>query len=226
MSGEPRALCEFKRRGEISWNWPAQIFPASWLCTCFFKVHLGPKSNHMENMVVDTDSQLHPTCETSRQYPSGFGHCLRQAFETHLAAAVHRDLRFKVQVNKLDPVAQFESLPMGDLWEDANLLQPMLYAMSSKHIRTFGGSALFCDMCALMCSPFLSPHMLFCRIPPEWQSTMEKFVADYKAEVLEGIMLSHFLQLNKETMTNQCLWQVLGDPQLRAEYEQLLTEHT
>lgn len=35
-----------------------------------------------------------------------------------------RDLRFKVQVCKGDtPMAQFQSLEMGDLWEDANLLR-------------------------------------------------------------------------------------------------------
>lgn len=47
-----------------------------------------------------------------------------------------RDLRFKVQAHKdMTAVKQFENLEMGDLWEDANLLECLVYAWTSKHLR-------------------------------------------------------------------------------------------
>ena len=47
-----------------------------------------------------------------------------------------RDSRFKVQAHiDKSEVEQFKSLEMGGLWEDANLLQCLLYAWTSKHLR-------------------------------------------------------------------------------------------
>lgn len=79
-----------------------------------------------------------PSTPRPRQYPPGFGERLRLAFEEHLVSADHRDLRFKPQLSGGSPVEQFQKLDMGDVWEDANLLQPLLYAMSSKYLRSRG----------------------------------------------------------------------------------------
>lgn len=78
-----------------------------------------------------------------------------------------RDLRFKVQVCKGDtPMAQFQSLEMGDLWEDANLLECLVYAWTSKHLRLGLG---WCQSRV--------------RIPPEWHEVMTDFMEKYQAEV-------------------------------------------
>lgn len=81
-------------------------------------------------------TQLHDN-NSARAYPSGFGENLRRAFEQHLGNGPgKRDLRFKVQANPLlGPVEMFQWLPMGDLWDDANLLEPLAYCMTSKHLR-------------------------------------------------------------------------------------------
>ena len=69
-----------------------------------------------------------------RAYPSGFGQNLREAFERHIGLGeTRRDLRFK-----LTQPQQFERLALGDLWEDANLLEPMVYCLSCKHLRLVG----------------------------------------------------------------------------------------
>ena len=74
---------------------------------------------------------------------------------------------------------------MGDVWEDANLLGPLIYAKSCKHCRT---------------SDIRVPTCLdLSRIPEEWRPTMDEFVAEYET---------------------QCL----GDPVLRQEYCELLSE--
>ena len=47
-----------------------------------------------------------------------------------------RELRFKPQQNtSLNLVEQFESLPMGDLWEDAKLWEPIAYLLKSRRVR-------------------------------------------------------------------------------------------
>ena len=73
-----------------------------------------------------------------RSYPDGFGKNLLAAYENHIrsTAASRRDLRFKPQFNKeLTEVEQFSLLPLGDVWDEAALLEPILYIYDSKKCR-------------------------------------------------------------------------------------------
>lgn len=71
-----------------------------------------------------------------RQYPRGFGKAVLRAFETHLANSPgRRDLRFKPELDLSSSVAQFWRLPMNDTWEDADLLGPFTYLMTSSKVR-------------------------------------------------------------------------------------------
>lgn len=73
-----------------------------------------------------------------RAYPDQFGQHLLDAFKTHVDAGPgRRDLRFKPQLNMGIPeLIQFQLLPLGDVWEEANLLEPLTYLMESKKCRT------------------------------------------------------------------------------------------
>ena len=74
-----------------------------------------------------------------RAYPDEFGRNLRAAWEHHIGAGIgsgRRDLRFKPQFNRwLDEVEQFANLPLGDVWEEADLLPAVTYMMTSKKCR-------------------------------------------------------------------------------------------
>lgn len=71
-----------------------------------------------------------------RQYPRGFGEAVLRAFETHLANSPgRRDLRFKPELDAGSCFAQFWRLPMNDTWEDADLLAPFTYLMTSSKVR-------------------------------------------------------------------------------------------
>ena len=60
-----------------------------------------------------------------------------EVLELHLGSAPRRDLRFKPQVGvELTELEQFCQLPMGDPWEDADMLPVLDYLMRSKNIRT------------------------------------------------------------------------------------------
>ena len=84
-------------------------------------------------------NSLHPT-PSPRAYPSGFAECLIQCYEDHLAGPGRRDLRFKPQLDpSMSEVEQFKKLPMGDLWEDASLLEVLDYMINSKRCRTAEG---------------------------------------------------------------------------------------
>ena len=108
-----------------------------------------------------------------RAYPDGFGENLRRAYERHLEGQPRRDLRFKVQTSShVCPVQQFQELPTGDLWEDANLLECFRYCMSSKHLRlrcgcgslSLCGLGLCCSCCLNACSSNEGSNMfLFAR---------------------------------------------------------------
>ena len=69
----------------------------------------------------------------------GFSRSLRDLYEDHLRSdAPRRDLRFKPQLQLSGPMderIEFERLDMGDQWDDANLLGPMLYLFNGKHLR-------------------------------------------------------------------------------------------
>lgn len=80
-----------------------------------------------------------PTLLRPRTYPSGFARRLLECFEQHLCSGDRRDLRYKPQIDsKVAPteVDQFRALPLGDCWEDANLLECLDYLINSKHCRT------------------------------------------------------------------------------------------
>lgn len=71
-----------------------------------------------------------------REYPPAFGNNLLHAFEMHRAGALRRDLRFKPQFNQqLSVVEQFHYLPLGDVWEEAGLLECVDYLMTSNKLR-------------------------------------------------------------------------------------------
>ena len=72
-----------------------------------------------------------------RCYPYGFGENLRKAWEHHLGTGPgRRDLRFKPQPFKPMCIrAQFDNMPMEDLWEDAKLWEPLSYLFNSKRLR-------------------------------------------------------------------------------------------
>lgn len=56
-------------------------------------------------------------------------------YETHVACTLNqRDLRYKPQLDgDLIPMEQFNSLPMGDVWEDADLVGPLMFAYLYVH---------------------------------------------------------------------------------------------
>lgn len=80
-----------------------------------------------------------PNITKLRAYPEEFGKNLLQAYEQHCATTGlgRRDLRFKPQFNEtFDEVVQFDLLPLGDIWEEAELLPVIAYLMECKHCRT------------------------------------------------------------------------------------------
>ena len=74
-----------------------------------------------------------------RSYPVGFAKALLEVYETHNAQNQNlRDLRFKVQLDgPLNPLDQFDRIPLGDIWDDAQLLipGPLKYLYHSKLLR-------------------------------------------------------------------------------------------
>ena len=71
-----------------------------------------------------------------RTYPVGFARSLLQVYETHTARVPgRRDLRHKPQLKGGSPVEQFERMPIGDCWDDANLLEPLQYIYNSNRLR-------------------------------------------------------------------------------------------
>ena len=87
-----------------------------------------------------TPSYLHAA---SRNYPVGFAKGLLKLYESHLTSMPgRRDLRFKPQIGWMpNQKDQFEALKMGDTWDDAELLGPLMYLYNSKHLRS--GYCLF-----------------------------------------------------------------------------------
>ena len=81
----------------------------------------------------------HHAAPVPRAYPDEFGRNLRAAWEHHIGPGIgpgRRDLRFKPQYNRwLDEVEQFANLPLGDVWEEADLLPAVTYLMTSKKCR-------------------------------------------------------------------------------------------
>ena len=58
-------------------------------------------------------------------------------YEHHVGAVPgRRDLRFKPQIEgDLDEIRHFAQMPLGDVWEEAELLGPLLYLFYSKRLR-------------------------------------------------------------------------------------------
>ena len=76
---------------------------------------------------------------------------------------------------------QFQALPMGDIWEDADLLGPLRYLMDSSRCRRMGS--------CLLDGSNRSDHILYfkfggapSRIPEDWKLTMETFFKDYEQQ--------------------------------------------
>ena len=109
------------------------------------------------------------TCEP-RAYPRQFGASLLQAFQRHIDGPARRDLRFKVRDSATSAMDLFEGLPLGDLWEEADLLPAFLYAYSSKKLRQVCRvwQSMFCDMLR--------------RMPREWVPIMAKFKREFQEQ--------------------------------------------
>ena len=78
---------------------------------------------------------LHP-----RTYTREFGESLLDIYRSHLGSdATRRDLRFKPQiemVGSFDEVDIFNAIPLkDDVWDDACLLGPLKYLMTSSKLR-------------------------------------------------------------------------------------------
>ena len=74
-----------------------------------------------------------------RAYPRGYALKMLEGYETHLqnCGEGRRDLRFKPQVGgNLSELEQFKKLPIGDPWEDAQMMELLEYLMTSKRVRT------------------------------------------------------------------------------------------
>lgn len=74
-----------------------------------------------------------------RAYPRGYALKMLEGYETHLqnCGEGRRDLRFKPQVEgNLSELEQFKKLPIGDPWEDAQMMELLEYLMTSKRVRT------------------------------------------------------------------------------------------
>ena len=58
-------------------------------------------------------------------------------YEAHVSGTPYRrDLRYKPQLpGDLDPVEQFRRIPMGDVWDDAQLVGPLKYLFNSRLLR-------------------------------------------------------------------------------------------
>ena len=72
---------------------------------------------------------IHPMPWTARTYPVGFGHGLRQIM-TSWQAEPHLRQKQPVNVNMSDREI-FSSLPLGDTWPDAELVQVYKYLRQS-----------------------------------------------------------------------------------------------
>ena len=72
-----------------------------------------------------------------RAYPSELGQSIHELYHTELRSHPHGDLRVNTAP---DPVSSerdlFSSMPVGDIWPDANLLPPFKYLYSSRQTRT------------------------------------------------------------------------------------------
>ena len=89
-----------------------------------------------------------------RCYPVGFAKALLSIFEAWSTTTFGvRDLRYKPQLEgDLDPVEQFNRLPMGDTWDDAFLLDPLMYLFNSKMLRSGFGKSCYIDMISVLIS--------------------------------------------------------------------------
>ena len=81
-----------------------------------------------------------------RTYTTEFGRSILDVYTSHLGsqrAEPRRDLWFKPQVEfvgTFDDIDVFNAIPMGDIWDDASLLGPLKYLMTSSKVR-WGGDA-------------------------------------------------------------------------------------
>lgn len=124
-----------------------------------------------------------------RCYPSGFGHSLKQAWEQHMATCERRELRFKPQpLGNLSAKEQFEAMPIGDLWEDSKIYEPIAYLLKSKKLRwgmmvwygTVWLGHVETETLSQHYSTIPDSQTGLCRIPVEWKSAMRSFWDEYQ----------------------------------------------
>ena len=122
-----------------------------------------------------------------RAYPRGYALKMLEGYETHLqnCGEGRRDLRFKPQVGgNLSELEQFKKLPIGDPWEDAQMMELLEYLMTSKRVRTdFLHEEFLWNLTMLLghISCFLT--LAATRIPEEWCEVMDTFYDDYRSLV-------------------------------------------
>lgn len=120
----------------------------------------------------------------------GFARSLLNLYEKHVGAKPgRRDLRYKPQLEGgSNPIDHFKRLPMGDVWEDASLLDPLKYLFNSKLMRwdcNHWIQIMFKNWCCRLfkiCATDSPLIILPCRIPMEWKDTMTTFVLEYENE--------------------------------------------
>lgn len=80
---------------------------------------------------------LAPQRRLLRAYPSGLGDSIHKIYSDELKRPVHGDLRVlpKLHFGKSD-LHLFSTTPMGDIWQDADLLPVWKYIYLCKHTRT------------------------------------------------------------------------------------------
>ena len=72
-----------------------------------------------------------------RSYPSGLGERIHQIYQAQLASPARGQMRLRVEVDGgLSDRELFESLPIGDVWDDAGMRDLFEYLYGCKHCRT------------------------------------------------------------------------------------------
>ena len=147
-----------------------------------------------------------------RCYPLGFAKALLSIYESWSATTYGvRDLRFKPQLDgDLNPVEQFNRLPMGDTWDDACLLEPLMYLFNSKLLRSGVGKSWKLSIWGNL---YFNLSFVPWRMPTEWASTMTKFVKEYEREAWTMVGVFHHFA---DMLTNFCgsltvnIWKTAG----------------
>ena len=113
-----------------------------------------PIARYIQTKVVGNggDLQLDPVCpqgirpaDQDLHQPS-FGRSILDVYTSHLGPQCAEPAVFKPQVEfvgTFDDIDVLNAIPMGDIWDDASLLGPLKYLMTSSKVR-WGGDASIC----------------------------------------------------------------------------------